>query len=205
MSTTRIALPRPRRGRPSTKNVTPTSTQRKNERDEGQVQEEPVEVLEDERKGGLHPIAPMDRRLPDGARRRIGEIEPVVGLPVVVAGDPEPDRDPQDQERRADSHDGQPHRGATAARRTATGSRPPRTAPPNSGVQSIAAEERVGAQDREPGPLDAQRRHPPVVEPARATPRPCGAVPAVLRGGLAARRLAGSPVIGTPRRRRDDR
>ena len=70
------------------------------QRDEREVQEEPVEVLEDEREGRLHPVAPVDGRLADGAAGRIGEVEAVVGLAVVVAGGPEAERDPQDEEAR---------------------------------------------------------------------------------------------------------
>ena len=59
-----------------------------------------MEVLEDEREGGLHPVAPMDGRLADRAAGRIREVEAVVRLAVVVAGGPEPERDPQDEDAR---------------------------------------------------------------------------------------------------------
>ena len=58
-----------------------------------------MEVLEDEREGRLERVAPVDRGLADGAAGRIGEVEAVVGLAVVVAGRPEAERDPQDQQR----------------------------------------------------------------------------------------------------------
>src|SRR6476469_5962370 len=70
------------------------------QRDEREVQEVAVEVLEDEREGGLEAVALVDRRLADRATRRVGEVEPVVGLAVVVAGRPEAERDPEDQDRR---------------------------------------------------------------------------------------------------------
>ena len=72
------------------------------QRDEREVQEVAVEVLEDERERRLHPVALVDGRLTDGAAGRIGEVEAVVGLAVVVAGRPEAQRDPQDQETRTD-------------------------------------------------------------------------------------------------------
>jgi hypothetical protein len=40
----------------------------------------------------------MDRRLADRAAGRIREVEPVIRLAVVVAGRPEPERDPQDED-----------------------------------------------------------------------------------------------------------
>ena len=42
----------------------------------------------------------MGARLTDRAGRRVDEVGPVVGLPVVVAGRPEAERDPQDEDRR---------------------------------------------------------------------------------------------------------
>src|SRR6478736_5665017 len=72
------------------------------QRDEREVQEVAVEVLEDEREGRLEAVALVDGRLADRAAGRVGEVEPVVGLPVVVAGRPEAERDPEDQQARAD-------------------------------------------------------------------------------------------------------
>ena len=135
--TKKITLPSPSRGpargaRASPNGVDPQEEQR----DERQVQEVPVEVLEDEREARLHRVLAMDRRLADGAARRVGEVEAVVGLPVVVAGGPEAERDPQDQEPGAEPATAA-SRERSAARTAATGSRRPRTAVPKSGVQRM--------------------------------------------------------------------
>src|SRR4029079_15000595 len=65
------------------------------QRDEREVQEGAVEVLEDERERGLQAVPPVDRRFADRAAGRIGEVEAVVRLPVVVAGRPESERGPE--------------------------------------------------------------------------------------------------------------
>ena len=51
-----------------------------------------MDVLEDERKGGL--AAVRLARLADGAGRRIGPERLVIGAAVVVAGEPETGREP---------------------------------------------------------------------------------------------------------------
>ena len=79
------------------------------ERDEGEVQEIPVDVLEDEREGSLERVAPVDGRLANGTAWRIREIRPVIRLAVVVAGGSEAERDPQDQDCRREPR-GQPVR-----------------------------------------------------------------------------------------------
>jgi hypothetical protein len=72
------------------------------ERDEREIQKVAMDVLKDERNDGLHRVSAMDRGLAHRATRRVAEVEPVVRLAVVVAGRPEPERDPQDQETGAD-------------------------------------------------------------------------------------------------------
>src|SRR5438552_3250898 len=79
------------------------------ERDEGEVQEIPVDVLEGEREGSLERVAPVDGRLANGTTGRIREIRPVIRLAVVVAGGSEAERDPQDQDCRREPR-GQPVR-----------------------------------------------------------------------------------------------
>ena len=59
-----------------------------------------MEVVEDERERGLDAELPVDAGLPDRARWRVEEVRAVVGLAVVVAGGPEAERDPEDEERR---------------------------------------------------------------------------------------------------------
>ncbi len=166
------------------------------ERDEREIQEEPVEVLEDEREGRLHPVAAVDRGLADGTARRIGEVEAVVGLAVVVAGGPEAERDPQDEQARAEPGR-QPRRARSAARRAARGSRRPRTGLSRTAAsQQDPADEEVRGADREERPLD-RGRQPPRGRVGCVAPKPRGAVPGGLRreAPIRGRACVGSVVI----------
>src|SRR5262245_16683046 len=136
------------------------------QRDEREIQEVAVEVLEDEREGRLEAVLLVDGRLPHRAAGRVGEVEAVVGLPVVVAGRPEAERNPQDQQTRADPA-GQP--GRRDQRREQWGEvavvfvrrleeRP----------EQDAADEEVRRADREDDRLDA-RGEPPRVLARRPT------------------------------------
>src|SRR5262245_29126350 len=69
---------------------------------EPEVEEVAVEVLEEEREGALAAIAAA--RLADRAGRRVGPERLVVGAAVVVAGETEAARSPQDQERGRERH-----------------------------------------------------------------------------------------------------
>src|SRR5579884_1122404 len=68
--------------------------------DEHQVEEEPVQVVEEERELRLPAIPPV-AHLPHRAGRRIPEEGPVVALSVVVAGGPEQERRAEHPQRRA--------------------------------------------------------------------------------------------------------
>src|SRR2546427_10780512 len=65
---------------------------------DGGVHEEPVHVLQDEGKPRLAPIAVP--RLADRTGYGVEEEGPIVGLAVVVAREPEAEREDQNQERR---------------------------------------------------------------------------------------------------------
>ncbi len=70
------------------------------EQDEHQreVQEVAMDVLQDQRETNARPVALA--RLADRAGRRVGPERLVVGAAVVVAGEPEQPRRPEDQQRR---------------------------------------------------------------------------------------------------------
>src|SRR5436190_12429740 len=70
------------------------------EPEEGQVEREPMHVLEDEREPGLAHVGALD--LAHRAGGRIPEEGPVVRLPVVIAGGPEQKRRDEDEEGRRD-------------------------------------------------------------------------------------------------------
>ena len=64
---------------------------KKDQEDESYIQKVAMEILQDERKCGLAPIAVLPV-LADGAGGRIEKESPVVGLSIVVARDPESQR-----------------------------------------------------------------------------------------------------------------
>ena len=68
--------------------------------DHAGVEEVPVDVVADERHLGLTAVALVG--LGDGAGRRREPEGPVVGLPVVVTGEPEAQREDQDEDRRGE-------------------------------------------------------------------------------------------------------
>ena len=159
-----MKTPSPIRHCPSTCRRGSSVDPQEEERDEREIQEEPVGVLEDERERRLHPVALVDRRLADRAAGRIGEIEAVVGLAVVVAGRPEAERDPQDEDARAEPGRqpvGSDQRGEER-RQVAVGL----VRRPEQRRQQDAADEQVGRADREQRALDA-RGDPPAVDPLR--------------------------------------
>ena len=73
-------------------------TPKKDKEDEPYVQKVAMEILQNERKRGLAPIAVLPE-FADCARGRIEKKGPVVSLPVVVTGDPESQRENQNQQR----------------------------------------------------------------------------------------------------------
>ena len=72
------------------------------EQREREDEEVAVQVLHDQRERVLAPVARS--RLAHAARRRVVPERLVVGAAIVVAGQPEADRRPQDQERRREGH-----------------------------------------------------------------------------------------------------
>src|SRR5438309_4993032 len=140
------------------------------QRDEGEIQEIAMDVLEDERERRLERVAAMDGWLADGAARRVREVEAVIGLPVVVAGRPEAERHPQDQQARADPRR-QPVRDdqrreewrqiAVHLIRGAEQRRP-----------DDAAEEEIRGTDREEDALDAGGDPSPIAPARRPETRP---------------------------------
>ena len=138
------------------------------QRDEREVQEVAVDVLEDEREGRLQLVPAMDRRLTDGAAGRIGEVEAVVGLAVVVAGRPEAERDPQDQQAGADPARQPVRPDQRREERREVAVELVRRAEQRR--EEDPADAQVGGADREDDRLDP-RRDPPGVAP-RGSPEP---------------------------------
>src|SRR5688572_22335729 len=135
------------------------------EREEREVQEVAMEVLEDERELRLHRVAVVDPGLPHRAAGRIGEVEAVVRLAVVVAGRPEAERDPQDEETGADPRR-QPVRGDLRGEQRREEPGLGLVGRPEERGQEDAADEQVRRADREHRALNGWC-HPPAVAPPR--------------------------------------
>ena len=112
---TRVPTPMPNpSGKSKARNRVPQEQDRERE---DQVEEQPVDVLEDEREAALALVAAPGVRYRAGRRRP--EERPVVGLPVVVAGEPETEREragPASAGDRVEPVPEERHRGVGAAR-----------------------------------------------------------------------------------------
>ena len=137
--------------------------------EQAEVQEIAMDVLQNQRKRSLPQI--LLTRLADGARRRVGPERLVVRAAIVVAGDAEPARRPQNQQRRRKRKRGGHHAGfgpnqradcrrRAAANRTATGTGRTRNGPLESRPRGV--DDECGKTQK-----NQQRLEPPCVATCR--------------------------------------